>query len=177
MLYRPAGPSWPHPLSENHSGHCTCPPQHLETRVLCNFPELCCPSEFEDNMGPSYKHPGVGWATLSLGTEQFAKPVTTAGLTGLWPVFWLTLCCHCLEILNKFLTRDPHFYFAVGQIVSPTCPCQCPWPCLCYCSSHVLLKALGTGNSLVAQWLELHSFTAQGVGSFSDQRTKIPEAS
>ena len=56
----PWQPGWPHPLSENHSGHCACPPQHLETRVLCNFPELCCPSEFEDNMGPSYKHPGVG---------------------------------------------------------------------------------------------------------------------
>ena len=31
------------------------------------------------------------------------------------------------------------------------------------------------GNSLVVQWLGLHAFTAEGVGSIPDQGTKIPQ--
>ena len=32
------------------------------------------------------------------------------------------------------------------------------------------------GNSLVVQWLELQTFTAEGVGSVPDWGTKIPQA-
>ena len=32
-----------------------------------------------------------------------------------------------------------------------------------------------TGNSLVVQWLGLHTSTAGGTGSIPGQRTKIPE--
>ena len=32
------------------------------------------------------------------------------------------------------------------------------------------------GNSLAVQWLGLHAFTAEGLGSISDQGTKIPQA-
>ena len=32
------------------------------------------------------------------------------------------------------------------------------------------------GNSLVFQWLGLHAFTAQGLGSIPGQGTKIPKA-
>ena len=33
-----------------------------------------------------------------------------------------------------------------------------------------------TGNSLAAQWLGFHTFTAKGVGSVPGQGTKIPQA-
>ena len=37
------------------------------------------------------------------------------------------------------------------------------------------LKAV-MGNSLVVQWLGLHTFTAEGPGSIPDQGTKILQA-
>ena len=32
------------------------------------------------------------------------------------------------------------------------------------------------GNSLVAQWLELRAFTAEGAGSIPGRGTKVPQA-
>ena len=37
-------------------------------------------------------------------------------------------------------------------------------------------KIPNLGNSLVVQWLGLHAFTAEGLGSIPGQRTKIPQA-
>ena len=39
------------------------------------------------------------------------------------------------------------------------------------CQKYILL-----GNSLAVQWLELCTFTAEGIGSISDRGTKIPQA-
>ena len=33
-----------------------------------------------------------------------------------------------------------------------------------------------SGNTLAVQWLGLHAFTAEGLGSISGQGTKIPQA-
>ena len=38
------------------------------------------------------------------------------------------------------------------------------------------VKANLVGNSLVVQWLGLHAFTAEGLGSIPGQVTKIPPA-
>lgn len=39
----------------------------------------------------------------------------------------------------------------------------------------ILFIRLNLGDCLVVQWLELHAFTAQGMGSIPCQRTKIME--
>ena len=39
-----------------------------------------------------------------------------------------------------------------------------------------LLKNSKFGTSLEVQWLELHTFNAEGVGSIPGQGTKIPHA-
>ena len=39
----------------------------------------------------------------------------------------------------------------------------------------LLLKNVKPGSSLAAQWLRLHIFTAEGMGSIPDQRAKIPQ--
>ena len=41
--------------------------------------------------------------------------------------------------------------------------------------SHLLLKAFTSGNSLGVQCLGIHTFTAEGSGSTSGWRTKIPQ--
>ena len=43
-------------------------------------------------------------------------------------------------------------------------------------STDCLFKDLIIGNSLVVQWLELQTFTAEGVGSVPGWGTKIPQA-
>ena len=43
-------------------------------------------------------------------------------------------------------------------------------------STDCLFKDLIIGNSLVVQWLELQTFTTEGVGSVPDWGTKIPQA-
>ena len=43
-------------------------------------------------------------------------------------------------------------------------------------STDCLFKDLIIGNSLVVQWLELQTFTAEGVGSVPGWGPKIPQA-
>ena len=47
---------------------------------------------------------------------------------------------------------------------------------LLYKKKWILLKSWKIGNSLVVQWLGLHTSTAGGPGSIPGRETKIPKA-
>ena len=86
-----------------------------------------------------------------------------------WVICFLILNCYSplfKVFIHKVNTRIlVPYQILVLQIFSPRLSCL-----------FISLKTVSLGNSLAVQLLELHTFTAEGLGSIPDWRTKITQA-
>ena len=129
--------------------------------------------------------PAALWGSLTLRTRPAQEPPNHAGVSTLLHVriskgalktIWMLEHLNCCSYTN-IQSSISHNNQKVEIINVPHEWVNKMWYIHPYSGIlFSLKKEWNSGNSLVVQWLRLHAFIAEGVGSIPGWGTKIPEA-